>query len=107
MQIQAKALIQGVKQEIYSREHPQSKKPLSDSSKPKISRIVVYFSDKTGNEDMFAGPVVDTYLQCTKSEVGFIIPLAYKEHIVPLLLSIPWSYWEFIELNKQLKGDIG
>lgn len=100
MQTQAKAMISGIKQEVYSREHPPSKKVASDSSKSKISLIAVYFSDTTG-DDIFAGPVVDTYLQCTKSEVGIVIPYIYKEHIVPLFLSLPWSYREFTKLGKQ------
>jgi len=100
-QTQIRGIIAGIRSEIYSRYHKPSKKASADTPEHKISRIVAYFSDTTDKEEIFAGPVVDTYLQCTKNEIGIIVPLAYKEDIVPLLMSLPWSYREFIKLNQQ------
>ncbi len=95
IQTKARGLIYGIKREIYDREAGPSKKAAADSKKAKISRIVVYFSGQTDEADIFCGPVVDTYLQCAKNEIGIVIPAAYKEPIMPLFHSLPWSYREF------------
>lgn len=97
MQSQAKSMIQGIKQEIYGREHPTTKKP--DSVKSKITGLVVYFSKRVDESEMFAGPLVDTLLRCSKSEVGIVIPAVVREDIVPLFLALPWSYRDFSKLT--------
>lgn len=74
-------LIVGVKNEIVNRKSA------------KIAHIAVYFSTMINN--VYMGLLVDSMLQCDKDEMGLLVPALWKDHLLPLLLSLPWNVREY------------
>lgn len=96
IQEKARAFMNGMRREIESIGNKALAKSKTAIQKPKVTRIVVCFSERSEFEsDMLTGLVVDSYLQCAKGEVGFVIPAAFRDLLLPLLLSLPCSYREF------------
>lgn len=74
-------LIAGLKNEIANRKGA------------KIAHIAVCFSTMINN--VYTGLLVDSMLQCDKNEMGLLVPASWKDHLLPLLLSLSWSIREY------------